>query len=150
MSTAKQRRLIFATKCVAEVFPGMREDHQTKKIIFHQAAMFGVDQDDCPSSFTSKSLRTYIKNHWSVIRLMLPEQEGFMPTYVNGATFGSGGGYRKGDERHVRKQLVRDALISDGVVNAANDYAEACGLVFPEIETSRRTLVSRRIEKKKK
>jgi hypothetical protein len=144
----KKHRLDFATTCVAEVFPSARDDHQPKRIIFQQAALWGMTQDDRPSYFRYVSdLRTYIRNHWPVIRLMLPEQEGFMPVYVNGTEFGGGGGYRKGDQRHVRKQLERDAKITDGVVNAANGYAEATGLVFPSIETSRRTLVSRRIER---
>ena len=145
-TSARARRLDFSARCVAEVFPGVRDPRETKATIFDAAARWGVTQDDCPASIrTVRGLRTYIRNKWKVIRLMLPTDHDILPCYVNGPTFGGGGGYRKGNIALARKQVERDAKIADGVVTAANDFAEATVGMFPQVEAPRRTLVTRRI-----
>lgn len=147
---AKQDRLLFAAACVAAVFPGVRDDQEPKRVIFEKAATLGAKRADCPARYRNRAgdLRVFIRNKWSEIRLKLPELFDIVPVYVNGVHFGGGGGYRKGDLKHARKQLERDRKITDGVVNAANDYAEASTLVFPQIEATRTTLVSRLLEKR--
>jgi hypothetical protein len=149
-SKVKRQRLIFAAKCLAQVFPEKDEDRIPKARLFEMAARLGMTLQDRPYVFDSiRTLRVYMRNHWKMIRYMLPKEHGFVPSYINGATWGGGGGYRKSDKAHVQRQLERDRKIADGVANAANDYAETVGLVFPSIETTRVSLVSRRIERKK-
>jgi len=128
------------------VLPGPREDRQPKKVLFERAARWGIEQEACPPMFNNvNQLRTYIRNHWKVIRMLLPEQENKLPCYVNGATFGGGGGYRQGNIALARKQIERDAKVTDGVVSAANEFANRTVGLFPRIEANQRTLVSRRI-----
>lgn len=149
---AKKFRLLFATTCVAAVLPGVREEQMPKREIFKKAAAIGVRRPECPLRFRNNApaLQIFLRNKWRKIRISLPEMfPDVLPVYVNGATFGGGGGYRRGDLKHARKQLERDKKIADGVVNAANDYAEASRLVFPQIEATQTTLVSRAIAKKR-
>lgn len=144
---AKKSRLLFATACVAAVFPGVRDDQQPKRVIFDKAATLGAKRKECPLRFRNNksALQAYIAHKWPRIRIALLEQFDLPPVYVNGAAFGGGGGYRKGDLKHARKQLERDTKIADGVVSAANDYAEATLQVFPQIEATRKSLVTRSI-----
>lgn len=143
----KQKRLLFAAACVAEVFPGPKDKLEPKRVIFSKAARYGSQQSECPFE-NAEALRVYIRNKWQTIRYMLPREHDLVPVYVNGTAWGDGGGYRKGDLKHARKQLVRDAKITDGVVRAANDFAEATISVFPQVEATRRTLTTREITRR--
>ncbi|PWT79148.1 MAG: hypothetical protein C5B60_00145 [Chloroflexi bacterium] len=141
---ARQRRLEFATTCVAAVFPEVTDDRQPKKIIFHQAAMWGVERAECPPALrTFKKLRAYIRNHWSAIRLILPESHDILPCYVNGPAFGVGGGYHAGNVKLARKQVARDRRIAEGVVDSADKFARATNHLFPQVAAPRQTLVTR-------
>jgi hypothetical protein len=145
-SKSKQKRLLFAAYCVSKVFPGVKDDQMPKERIFDRAARFGRQLENCPDVFYNvEALKTYIRNKWPTIRLMLAKEHGFLPVYVNGQSFGGGGGYRKGDRKHAQKQVERDAKIADGVVSAANDYAEATVAIFPQVTAERRHLVARQI-----
>lgn len=138
--------MFFAAECVAEVFPSAKEDQMPKERIFDRAARYGRRQDGCPGVFFSvEALKTYIRNNWPTIRLMLAREHGFLPVYVNGTSWGGGGGYRKGDAKHAQKQVRRDEKIADGVARAANEYAEAAVGIFPQIEAQRRHFVARQI-----
>lgn len=145
-SRVAQDRLDFAAKSVAEVFPGPHDDRQTKATIFVRAARWGRQQPDCPDAFHNvEALRVYIRNHWRTIRYMLPKEHNIVPCYVNGPTWGGGGGYRKGNAKLAQKQVKRDVKIADGVAHAANEFAEAAVNIFPRIEAQRRHFVTRQI-----
>jgi len=149
-SKLKRERLLFAASCIAEVFPGPKQDRVPKAKLFQMAARHGRTLSDCPDIFDSvEALRVYMQNHWKMIRYMLPKEHKFVPCYTNGATWGGGGGYHKGDAKMAQKQVIRDAKITDGVLRAANDFAEATISVFPRIEAQRRTLVSRQITRRR-
>jgi hypothetical protein len=143
---AKNDRLDFAAQCIMAVLPGPKEDRQPKAALFEAAAVVGLSQDDCPTFFSSTDkLRTYIRNHWPRIRIVLGQDEGVLPCYVNGSTFEGGGGYRRGNVKLARKQVEVDAKIVDGVVSATNKFAEVTGGLFPQIEVAHRTVRVRRI-----
>jgi hypothetical protein len=143
MTTAKQARLNFASQCVAAVFPAADQDRQPKKIIFRQAAMYGIEQADCPYPLRSfRRLQTYIRVHWKVIRLMLPERHDILPCYVNGPDFG-GGGYHAGNIKLARRQVERDQRVAEGVVEAADAFATATNQLFPQVAAPRQILITR-------
>jgi hypothetical protein len=147
-SGAVYEKLLFVTRCVAEVFPGAKEDRVPKAGIFDAAASWGFEQEDCPAVFSDvRKLRRYIGNHWPTIRLMLPEEYGILPCYVDGAEFTGGGGYRQGNVKLARKQVDIDARVVDGVVESANAFAEATVAMFPQIEARRASLTNRLITK---
>jgi len=141
---AKRDRLLFATQCVAAVFPAASDDRQPKRILFRQAAMWGMERADCPYVFrgSMRKLQTYIRNKWKVIRLMLPEEHDILPCYVNGPAFG-GGGYHAGNVRLARRQVERDEAVAQGIVDSNAAFADATNQLFPQVAAPRRVLVTR-------
>jgi hypothetical protein len=145
-----QERLLYCAECLASIFPEPNAKRQKKSVLFSRAAAYGVKLSDRPELFYDRDqdkLAEYIAAKWSQLRIILIREHEIVPVYVNGVSFGEGQGYRKGDLKHAKKQVVRDDLISDGVVRSANDYAKAIGVVFPQIATRQRTLVSRALPK---
>jgi hypothetical protein len=143
-SRAKQARLNFGAMCIAEVMPAAREDRQPKRILFRQAAMFGVERSDCPRMFrhSPRKLERYLRNHWKLIRLMLPANHDILPCYVNGPAFG-GGGYHAGNLRLARRQQERDERVAQGIVDSVDAFANATNRLFPQVAAPRRILVTR-------
>lgn len=140
-----EARMEFATDCCEAVIPGADEDLAPKRVIFDAAARWGIEQPECPATHrTIGKLRTYIRNHWPVIRLMLTERN-IVPVYVNGTEFGAGGGYRVGDKKAVQKQIERDERVAQGVVDSADAYAQAAVGVFPKVAANRYSLRLRAI-----